>query len=140
MANATTNSAQLKGSQVAYLVLPLKASTQFYRGGHVMLVGGYLTPCADTSGGTYAGRFLDPDVLTTSAADGTFSGKVTPPNMEPYQQFTVSGADNTWNGTKVFFTNDYMVAQSSSNSVIAGRVVKELSSTVVIVDTTQRWT
>ncbi len=135
---STRTSAALAGHPVAYRVMPLKASTTYYRGAHMMVVSGILLPLADTSGGTYAGRFFDADITTTAAADGTFTGKVTPPEQERYQNFNCSSADNTWNNQVAVASDDATVALSSSHSVAVGKVFMVLSATKVIIDTADR--
>lgn len=127
------------GTMVSY---PVAASTHIYQYTHVMLVGGYLVPAADTSGGVYAGQALQEQ--NNTGANGALNCLVATPNECPFKTFgfNAGNATATTVGVHVFAIDDnsVVVAGSSTNKVCVGRVTAVLNASSVKVDTTDRFT
>ena len=113
----------------AYLTVPVYAAAQIYKGGIVVVVGGYAKPGYGNSG---AAGFVIGTALE-AVIGGTNSGDVTI-KVEPLPDLTVfdaSSADATWIGTHVFMYDDTSVIQASSTTytVPIGTVVGVLGAT-----------
>lgn len=103
---------------------------------------GWLNMAADTSGFVYAGvAYESVDNTVTGHTAGGLTCKVRPPGNTPEDRYLVldaSSPSQSWVGSKVYFTDDHTVALSSTNSILAGRVVQLLSTGSggkVVVDT-----
>jgi hypothetical protein len=125
---------------VSVLQYPVKATTQIYNNALVMLVGGYLLPLADTSAGTFAG-VAQANVLGL-ASDGLINCPVDPPSENHrYLVCPMTSPQATDLGKLAYGSSDCLVATSSSNAVIVGKIVQLISTATagsVLVDTMNR--
>jgi hypothetical protein len=105
-----------------------------------MWVGGYLNLLADTSGGTFAGMFVDDNV--GAATDGTAKVQFVPANSLGFLEMTgATVAAATGLGKMVYAGADdatVVLAASSTYKVPVGICVEVLSATKARIDPRQR--
>lgn len=141
MSALSANNPSVVTNPLAWVEFPVKGSKHIYQGARVMLVGGYLLPAADTSGGRFVGIALEE--ANNTGADGAITCKVQLAETEPIHTVAIaSAATQATVGVNVFLVDDQTVdiAANSTNKVAYGMVVKFLSAGWVQVNTAARFT
>ena len=128
------------GTTPPYVNGSLSSSVIAVGGCLCMWVGGYLNLLADTSGGTFAGMFVDDNVGV--AVDGTAKVQFVPADSLGFLEMTgATVAASTWLGKMVYAGADdatVVLAAASSYKVPVGICVEVLSTTRARIDPRQR--
>jgi len=111
--------------------LPLAASTIIYKGSGVMVLlgAGNCIPAADTA----LGRTVGVAQAKSDNSSGSAGDKILKVESGKIWQFACSGAGQGWVGKLVYWIDDNTVGllASTTNGILAGKVTKYISSTLV---------
>lgn len=126
MAVSTAARYTTKSVAVRTINAELVASVAVYKGTCVAVFTGganqgYHRMIADTANMRLVG--LAELTATGGSANGDVSVPVQPLELLEYLELDAVSPGDTWVGQKVYFTDDHTVALTSTNSILAGRVV-----------------
>ena len=117
---------------------PVAASLALKADDHVSFnSAGDLIVAADVSGSFYAGTCAS-NTDNSAGIAAALSASYLTPRQNPFHTLLCSGADKTWNGKKVFWTNTpntVALIGTTTYDICAGTVVQFVDATHVIVDT-----
>ena len=121
---------------VAYVTLPMAASTEFLAGAPVCYdTSGRAATPANTSGFVYAGTALQ-DVDNDPGSAGDLNIPVLPPGPDNrYLALTISGVVQADCGEEAYFTGATTASKTTGNGVKAGTIIAVLGTNLALVDT-----
>lgn len=137
MAVSTAPRTNAASRKLEYLSIPMQAAKACWQYTEVCVdANGLAQMAADTAGLIHLGYALETADNSAGAASA-ISVKVIPNPLDRYREFNASSALQAWVGDLVSFVDDNTVAlpATTTNDICAGRVVKLISASKVLVDT-----